>query len=59
MNLMDFSKRLALTAIALVLVACASGGNDVPSLASDDMQGADASAVVEGEPLDDEACAGD
>jgi hypothetical protein len=41
--------------VGLMLVACASDANDVPSLNPDGAQWADPTAVVEADPLDDEA----
>lgn len=49
------AKMILVTGIGLILVACGSDSNDVPSLNTDDTQGVESTAVVEEEPLDDEA----
>jgi hypothetical protein len=54
----NLGARAALMLIAMVglmLVACASDANDVPSLNSDGAQRAEPTAVVEADPLDNEA----
>jgi hypothetical protein len=49
------AKMILVTGIGLSLVACGSDSNDVPSLNTDDTQRVESTAVVEEEPLDDEA----
>ena len=49
------AKLLLVAAIALMLVACGSNASDVPSLNTEGTQRAEPTAVVEEEPLDDEA----
>jgi len=49
------AKLILVTVSALILVACGSDSNDVPSLNTDDTQRVEYTAVVEEEPLDDEA----
>ena len=49
------AKLILVTVIGLILVACGSDSNDVPSLNTDDTQRVESTAAVEEEPLDDEA----
>ena len=51
----NLAKLILVTVIGLILVACRSDSNDVPSLKTDDTQQVEPTKRVEEEPLDDEA----